>query len=105
MWSIPKYQILRHVYHDTCNLTETNLTLKHTHGNSLLRNNIFHFPTGFSPEAAKWLVDNRKIAGIGSDSISLEKGPSFAFPTHVIILSANIFGESISTLFQSKSNV
>ena len=36
---------------------------------------VYHFP-GFSPEAAKWLLANRKIVGLGLDTASLDHGPS-----------------------------
>lgn len=48
-----------------------------------------HFP-GLSPEAAKWLVDNRKIKSIGLDTASIDYGQSTHFQSHVILLSENI---------------
>ncbi len=48
-----------------------------------------HFP-GLSPEAAKWLVDNRNIKAIGIDTPSIDYGQSQYFESHVILLSQNI---------------
>ncbi|KFM72707.1 Kynurenine formamidase, partial [Stegodyphus mimosarum] len=50
-----------------------------------------HFP-GFSPEAAQWLVDNRRIYGVGTETLSLDYGPSKDFLAHRILLGANIYG-------------
>ncbi|KAF8777845.1 Isatin hydrolase like protein [Argiope bruennichi] len=49
------------------------------------------FP-GLEPEAAQWLVDNRKIKGIGVDTISFDKGTSLDFLSHQILLGHGIFG-------------
>ncbi|GBO27212.1 hypothetical protein AVEN_195454-1 [Araneus ventricosus] len=49
------------------------------------------FPA-LEPEAAQWLVDNRKIKGIGSDTISFDKGTSLDSPCHRILLGHGIFG-------------
>ncbi|XP_035217237.1 isatin hydrolase-like [Stegodyphus dumicola] len=51
----------------------------------------FHFP-GLSEEAAQWLVDNRKILGVGTETISLDHGPSQKLMAHRILLEANIYG-------------
>ncbi len=48
-----------------------------------------HFP-GLSPQAAKWLVENRNIHAIGIDSPSIDYGQSQTFESHVILLSNNI---------------
>lgn len=48
-----------------------------------------HFP-GLSPEAAKWLVENRKIHAIGIDTPSIDYGQSQDFESHVTLLSKNI---------------
>ncbi|XP_054713035.1 isatin hydrolase-like [Uloborus diversus] len=50
-----------------------------------------HFP-GMSQEAAKWLVDNRSIFGLGTEALSLDHGPSRDFMAHRNLLGANIFG-------------
>jgi len=48
-----------------------------------------HFP-GLSPDAAKWLVENRKISAIGIDTPSIDYGQSEYFESHVTLLSENI---------------
>ncbi len=48
-----------------------------------------HFP-GLAPEAATWLVTNRKIKSIGLDTASIDYGQSTSFQSHVILLSENI---------------
>ncbi len=50
---------------------------------------LLHFP-GLSPEAAQWLVDNRKIASIGIDTPSIDYGQSQYFQSHVILLGQDI---------------
>lgn len=50
---------------------------------------FLHFP-GLAPEAAKWLVENRKIKAIGIDTPSIDYGQSTHFESHVILLSENI---------------
>jgi kynurenine formamidase len=50
---------------------------------------LLHFP-GLSPEAAQWLVDNRKIKSIGIDTPSIDYGQSQYFRSHVILLGQNI---------------
>lgn len=48
-----------------------------------------HFP-GLDPEAAEWLINNRKIKSIGIDTPSIDYGQSEYFKTHVILLRENI---------------
>lgn len=48
-----------------------------------------HFP-GLSPEAAKWLVENRKINAVGIDTASIDYGQSTEFKSHVILMEENI---------------
>lgn len=48
-----------------------------------------HFP-GLHPEAAKWIVEERKIKAIGIDTPSIDYGQSTHFESHVILLSQNI---------------
>ena len=45
---------------------------------------VLHFP-GFSIEAAKLLVDERNIAGIGVDTLSVDYGMSMDFMVHHIV--------------------
>jgi kynurenine formamidase len=48
-----------------------------------------HFP-GLDPEAAKWLVENRKIKAIGLDTASIDYGQSTNFGSHVALMTNNI---------------
>jgi kynurenine formamidase len=50
---------------------------------------LLHFP-GLSPEAATWLVEQRKIKAIGINTPSIDYGQSVYFKSHVILLSQNI---------------
>lgn len=48
-----------------------------------------HFP-GLDPQAAKWLVENRRIKAVGIDTASIDYGQSTAFDSHVTLMSVNI---------------
>ncbi|MEW6126825.1 MAG: cyclase family protein [Acidobacteriota bacterium] len=48
-----------------------------------------HFP-GLHPEAATWLVTNRKISAIGIDTASIDYGQSQTFASHVTLMGHNI---------------
>jgi kynurenine formamidase len=48
-----------------------------------------HFP-GLDPEAAKWLVENRKIKAVGIDTASIDYGQSAEFGSHVALMTNNI---------------
>lgn len=48
-----------------------------------------HFP-GLDPEAATWLVENRKIKAIGLDTPSIDYGQSSDFMSHRILFKQNI---------------
>jgi len=50
-----------------------------------------HFP-GLHPDAAAWLVANRKIAAAGIDTASMDYGQSTAFESHRILYERNIPG-------------
>lgn len=50
-----------------------------------------HFP-GISPEAARYLAEERDIVGVGVDTLSLDFGPSTDFRSHFEILSRNKWG-------------
>ena len=57
-----------------------------------------HFP-GIGPDAAQWLVDNRKIAAIGLDTPSIDYGQSSDYRSHVILYGENIVGfENLANL-------
>jgi kynurenine formamidase len=48
-----------------------------------------HFP-GLDPAAARWLVSNRKIAAIGLDTASIDRGQSSLFESHRVLFQAGI---------------
>ena len=48
-----------------------------------------HFP-GLHPDAAQWLVKNRKINAVGLDTASIDYGQSTDFKSHVILMEENI---------------
>ena len=48
-----------------------------------------HFP-GLHPDAAKWLIENRKFKAIGIDTASIDFGQSTKFETHVALMTNNI---------------
>ena len=50
-----------------------------------------HFP-GLDPEAAQWLVDNRRIASLGIDTPSIDYGQSSTFETHRILYAEDLVG-------------
>jgi len=50
-----------------------------------------HFP-GLSPEAARWIVENREIDAIGIDTPSIDYGQSATFETHQILYGENMPG-------------
>lgn len=57
-----------------------------------------HFP-GLHPDAAKWLVENRKIKAIGLDTQSIDYGKSEFFETHRILCANDIpFFENVANL-------
>jgi kynurenine formamidase len=58
----------------------------------------YHFP-GFSLDAAMWLAENRDVAGIGVDTLSLDPGNSTTFDVHVNFLATNRYGvENLANL-------
>ena len=52
-------------------------------------NGEMHFP-GFSVDAAKILLD-RKIGGLGCDTLSIDPGNSKDFPVHHLVLGAEVY--------------
>ena len=48
-----------------------------------------HFP-GLHPDAARWIVTNRKIRAIGIDTASIDYGPSTLFESHRILYERDI---------------
>jgi kynurenine formamidase len=58
------------------------------------------FP-GFGKEAVDWLLDRRRIRGIGVDTMSLDRGSSSTFDVHVTLLGADRYGvENLRNLKQ-----
>jgi kynurenine formamidase len=61
-------------------------------------NGTLHFP-GFDPEAAAWMIHERKVAGIAVDTLSLDNGPSKQFKTHTLWLPSGRWGlENVANL-------
>lgn len=59
---------------------------------------VLHMP-GFSEEAARLLVQQRDVAGVGVDTLSLDPGNAQTFAAHVAILGAGKYGvEMIANL-------
>lgn len=60
--------------------------------------NDMQFP-GFSGAATQWLLDERRIGGIGVDTLSLDNGPSTTFASHLAVLRADKVGiENLANL-------
>lgn len=60
----------------------------------------FHFP-GVSPDAAQWLLNERKVVGLAVDTLSLDYGPSKDFKTHYLWLPSGRWGlENVAGLDQ-----
>lgn len=59
-----------------------------------------HFPA-IHPDAAQWLVDQRKVKAVGLDTPSLDYGQSTDFKTHQVLMGANMPGfENLANLDQ-----
>jgi len=50
---------------------------------------VKHFP-GLGTEAARWLVENRKVKAVGIDTASIDFGASATFDTHVALMTQNV---------------
>lgn len=48
-----------------------------------------HFP-GLHPDAAKWLVSERKIKAVGIDTASIDRGQSTLFESHVALMTNDV---------------
>ena len=58
----------------------------------------YHFP-GFGEEAIEWLLDERRAAAIGVDTLSLDPGNSTTFGVHTTWLGADNYGiENLANL-------
>jgi kynurenine formamidase len=59
---------------------------------------VMHFP-GISPDAAAWLIQERKVAGLAVDTLSLDHGASKDFKTHLSWLPSGRWGlENVAAL-------
>jgi kynurenine formamidase len=62
--------------------------------------NVFHFP-GVAPDAAAWLIQDRRVAGLAVDTMSLDPGASKDFKTHKLWLPSGRWGiENLANLDQ-----
>jgi kynurenine formamidase len=50
---------------------------------------LLRFP-GLAPQAAKWLVEHRRVKAVGIDTASIDHGPSTLFGAHVALCTANV---------------
>jgi kynurenine formamidase len=48
-----------------------------------------HFP-GLHPDAARWLVQNRRVDAVGIDTASIDFGQSTMFQSHRVLFEANV---------------
>ena len=53
-------------------------------------NGVMHFP-GYSLDSAKFLVEGRKVLGLGIDTLSIDYGPSKDFPVHHYTLAHSLY--------------
>ena len=61
---------------------------------------VMHFP-GFALETVKFLVQARKIAGLGIDTLSVDYGPSKDYPVHHFTAKNNVYHlENVARLDQ-----
>jgi len=51
---------------------------------------VKHFP-GLSTDAVRYLVNTRRVVGIGIDTPSIDYGPSTAFEAHRVSMPQNVF--------------
>jgi kynurenine formamidase len=59
-----------------------------------------HFP-GYSPDAARFLVEGRNVIGLGIDTLSIDYGPSKDFAVHKYTLSHSLYHlENVANLQQ-----
>jgi kynurenine formamidase len=62
---------------------------------------VMHFP-GFALDTVKFLVQARKIAGLGIDTLSVDNGPSKDFPVHHFTAKNNVYHlENVADLGQA----
>jgi len=59
---------------------------------------VMHFP-GVDPDAAEWLIKQRRLVGLAVDTLSLDHGPSKDFKTHLLWLPGGRWGlENVANL-------
>ncbi len=59
-----------------------------------------HFPS-FGAEAARWLIETRRVGVLGVDTASIDHGPSQDFPVHRLAAAAEVPGlENVANLEQ-----
>jgi kynurenine formamidase len=57
-----------------------------------------HFPS-YGEDAARWLVEQRKVSAVGVDTASIDHGPSRDFRVHRLVAAANVPGlENLASL-------
>jgi kynurenine formamidase len=62
------------------------------------RSGVLHFP-GFTAATVEFLLRERRIAGLGVDTLSLDIGPSKDFAAHKVLLPAGKWGlEAVANL-------
>lgn len=67
-------------------------------GTATTNTSLYRFP-GIHQNASQWLVDNRKVEGVGIDTASIDYGKSHNFISHQILFSKNIYGlENVANL-------
>lgn len=65
---------------------------------------VMHFP-GYSPDAAKFLVEGRNVVALGIDTLSIDYGPSQDFPVHQYTLAHSLYHlENVANLGRVPAN-
>lgn len=54
-----------------------------------LEGEVKHFPS-LGPDAARWLIENRRISAAGIDTASIDVGVSTTFETHVTLMTHDV---------------
>lgn len=65
---------------------------------------VMHFP-GYAMDAAKFLIEDRKVYGLGIDTLSIDYGPSTDFPVHQYSLAHGLYHlENVANLASVPEN-
>ena len=64
---------------------------------------ILHFP-GISVEATQWLIDNRRLGGLGIDTLGVDPGIDEEFKTNTLLRGHRIHIENMGGLEQMPAN-